>query len=298
MPGYKYDVAISFAGLNQGVAESLNEALKSQPDSKSVYYYVRNQGEQLSDNLFETILKVYREEARYVLVIVSEHYNQNKWTQLEWEAIQSENEKRQGLYLFVLRIDQSILDGLRSSKLYMEWKDDPYKIAARIKERITNEEEVIKTPWLKSVAISILIATLAITGYMLSKSTAGDSVKTELSRGEIKDKEQSADTAIIIDDGIVIKSPDYLESDSNSTSPEKAKTLSLNFTGNDSDINNSIYINSKWYGDIPASLIMGVTGLIQGDTLQVGTQHKRENLLIIRESHFRQSNLEYKRSRD
>ncbi len=83
----EYDVAISFAGEDREFAEALATALVA--EGLSVFYDRERTARLAGENLVVLLSRVFRNEARYSVPIVSRHYPESKWTHVELEAMQA-----------------------------------------------------------------------------------------------------------------------------------------------------------------------------------------------------------------
>ena len=89
----------------------------------------------------DTIIKVFKYESRFALVLVSENYLKKKWTNLEREVIQSVN--RESLaYLLPVKLDESELPWVSPNIIYQEYNNCPLEIASLCYEKIKNQPEI------------------------------------------------------------------------------------------------------------------------------------------------------------
>lgn len=79
----KYDFALSFAGQDRALAESINEELSLR--EVSVFYDFAEQHTILGQNVEAYLQPIYRSEARYVVPILSADYPKRIWTKFESE---------------------------------------------------------------------------------------------------------------------------------------------------------------------------------------------------------------------
>lgn len=131
-PRLKYDIAVSFATEDLRVAKKISEALKNK--RLDVYYYPKRN--QASDDLNAITTHVYRNGTKYGLIILSKHYPHKKWTQNEWKALLRARKLRNITKIFVIRLDNTSLQGLSKSQIYIPWQNNPNAIANQIKEKI------------------------------------------------------------------------------------------------------------------------------------------------------------------
>src|SRR5687768_12449873 len=88
MKNYKYDVAISFAEEDRNAALALSLAFEIE-GFKNVYYYPDKQVDDLGDEFKKSLTKIYRDEAKYAIVLFSDQYfgPHKVFTSVELEAI-------------------------------------------------------------------------------------------------------------------------------------------------------------------------------------------------------------------
>jgi hypothetical protein len=118
---YKYDIALSFAGEDREVAESLANSLKY--NKIRVFYDDFEQSELWGKNLYEHLSKVYNESARFCIMIISKHYASKTWTTLERQNAQARAFREQQEYLLPIRLDDTKIPGLLETVGYINFND-------------------------------------------------------------------------------------------------------------------------------------------------------------------------------
>lgn len=83
---YKYDVAFSFLTQDDGLAGQLNDRLQDR--AKTFIYFERQNEVALTDGE-ETFGRVFREEARLVVVLYRQGWGDSTWTRVEQAAIRA-----------------------------------------------------------------------------------------------------------------------------------------------------------------------------------------------------------------
>jgi hypothetical protein len=121
---FEYEVAISFAGAQRKLAEQIAEFLRAH--SVRVFYdsFVENQlwGEDLPV-FFE---RIYGQQARFCLMIVSEEYVKGQWTNHERQAAIDRLIRERGRnYILPLRCDDSKVPGLSDRIGYIDLRGRP-----------------------------------------------------------------------------------------------------------------------------------------------------------------------------
>lgn len=152
---YKYDIAISFAEEDRNIALAVRSAFKLEELKKiRVYYYADKPEETWGYKLKERLPKIYRDEARYSLLILSEKYPHKKYCRIELEAIRERIKREEDRYLFILTTDDtdpSRID-LADDYAFREWNYDPEQLTEILSQILKPQ----KSPW-PIVAIIILI---------------------------------------------------------------------------------------------------------------------------------------------
>lgn len=108
----KYDLAISFAGEQRTLAESLASRLDA--SGYSIFYDRFHAAELWGSDLSLKLADVYSREARFCLVIVSNEYVGKAWTNFERQNAISRFMREKASYLLCLRTDDAYLPGLPS----------------------------------------------------------------------------------------------------------------------------------------------------------------------------------------
>ena len=114
----KYDLAISFAGEQREIARDITDRLED--TGYSVFLDEYQEAELWGSDLTVKLGKVYGEEARRCLIIVSEDYVRKPWTNHERRNVLYRFMNDPGEYLLCLRTDASCLPGLPSVIGYLD----------------------------------------------------------------------------------------------------------------------------------------------------------------------------------
>jgi hypothetical protein len=150
---FQYDIAFSVAYQELDIAQNTAFFLKS----KAITYYLfsEHEGRQWGENLFEETLKVYGRRSRIVLLIASNKFYENRWTHIEREIVEIKK-RRKSLIVLTLRLPDSPPD--RSGQIYVDWKNNPEKIADLLEEKLIsvkhkNKKRAIRHIFLLSVFV-------------------------------------------------------------------------------------------------------------------------------------------------
>ncbi|MGH9838701.1 MAG: TIR domain-containing protein [Blastocatellia bacterium] len=106
----KYDLAISFAGEQRALAESLARQLDA--TGYSIFYDHFEAAELWGRDLSLKLGDVYAKEARFCLVLLSKEYVEKAWTNFERQNAISRFMEEKGNYILCLKIDDVHLPGL------------------------------------------------------------------------------------------------------------------------------------------------------------------------------------------
>jgi hypothetical protein len=82
--GYKYDVAFSFAGEDEAIANALDTRIR---DRLVTFLYSERQKELGGTDGIESFSRAFRLESRLVVIIYSDKWSKNRWTKIEESAI-------------------------------------------------------------------------------------------------------------------------------------------------------------------------------------------------------------------
>ena len=116
--GFDYDVAISFAGEDRGVAEQIAKSLTN--EGIEVFYDRYVEADLGGKDLYLHLADIYSNRARLCLILISAHYSRKLWTRHELQnafvrAFQENQE-----YILPLRLDDTTLPGIRPTAGYQD----------------------------------------------------------------------------------------------------------------------------------------------------------------------------------
>ena len=115
-----YDIAISFAGEDRPVAEELASSLVTK--GLNVFYDEYEQANLWGKDLYVHLSKIYKDEAKYCLMLVSEHYAKKQWTNHERRAAQARAFLENREYILPLRLDDAAVDGVLDTIGYLDYR--------------------------------------------------------------------------------------------------------------------------------------------------------------------------------
>jgi len=142
---YKYDVAFSLcqqdAAYAQEIVSQLNPGI-------SKFFYPNNQEELISKSGVEKFGKVFKEEARIIVVLSRKEWGQSFYTGIERDAIYDRPLKEKRGFDFVMMIPMvpgEVPDWYPSTRIYADSKNfTPEQIARLIEFKIVDDGGVIK----------------------------------------------------------------------------------------------------------------------------------------------------------
>jgi RES domain-containing protein len=130
-----YDVALSFAGEQRRYVERVAVALRDA--GLRVFYDEFEQSRLWGRDLVAELDRIYRKEARCVVMFVSAEYREKKWTRHEFRSVLSTAIEQREEYVLPVRFDHTDLDGLAPSLCYADAaKTKPSALAKLILNKI------------------------------------------------------------------------------------------------------------------------------------------------------------------
>jgi hypothetical protein len=150
-PGWRWDVALSFASAQRDYVEQVAAALQAR--GVRCFHDADEHTELWGKYLAEELPAIYAEQAAAVVVFVSAEYAARDWTRLERRAALSRAVRERREYVLPARFDDTPLPGLLSDMVTVDVRT--------------------KTPQQFAAMIAVKLATLAITGPAPS-ADAGD----------------------------------------------------------------------------------------------------------------------------
>ncbi len=107
---YDYDIAISFAGEDRPIAQKISDALVLK--GFNIFYDDYEKANMWGKNLYTHLTNVYRNKAKFCLMIISENYARKQWTNLERKAAQSRAFAECTEYILPLKLDDTEVQGM------------------------------------------------------------------------------------------------------------------------------------------------------------------------------------------
>ena len=113
-----YDVALSYAGEDREDVEKLADALKLA--GMNVFYDGYEKANLWGKDLYSHLTEVYRDQAKFCILVISENYADKQWTNLERKAAQSRAFNENEEYILPLRLDDTSVKGVLDTTGYID----------------------------------------------------------------------------------------------------------------------------------------------------------------------------------
>jgi hypothetical protein len=115
-----YDVVISFAGEDRKVSEAIASSLVTR--GLNVFYDEYEQANLWGKDLYVHLTKIYRDDSKYCLMLISENYAKKQWTSHERKAAQARAIQENSEYILPLRLDDAEIDGVLGTTGYIDYR--------------------------------------------------------------------------------------------------------------------------------------------------------------------------------
>ena len=134
-PGWRWDVALSFAGAQRDYVKQVAEALKAR--GVRCFYDADEQIELWGKYLAEELPAIFGEQAAVVVVFVSAEYAARDWTRLERRAALARAVRERREYVLPARFDDTPLPGLLSDMVTVDLRGrTPQQFATMIAAKL------------------------------------------------------------------------------------------------------------------------------------------------------------------
>lgn len=110
---FTWDVAISFAGEDRPIAKSFRDLCKDR--GIEVFYDFDQQAMLWGKELNKILTDVYRQEALFMVILVSKNYPEKDWTNFEFVNGKDAEKERTLEYLLPARLDETHIVGLKET---------------------------------------------------------------------------------------------------------------------------------------------------------------------------------------
>lgn len=115
---YLYDVALSFAGEDRSYAEIIANKLKNR--GIKVFYDKFETANLWGKDLFQYLSHIYKDNAKYCVIFISDAYKQKMWTRHELRNAQNRSFLENKEYILPIFLENVELDGLNDTIGYVK----------------------------------------------------------------------------------------------------------------------------------------------------------------------------------
>ena len=117
----EFDVALSFAGEDREHAKQLADLLES--GGYKCFYDEYNRAHLWGKNLYAHLSSVYKDQAHYCVVFLSENYARKLWTKHELRSAQARAFKENREYILPVRLDDTEISGILPTDMYLDLRE-------------------------------------------------------------------------------------------------------------------------------------------------------------------------------
>ena len=130
---FEYDVALSFAGEDRGVAREFADLLMS--TNIKVFYDEDYADDLWGKDLIAHLADLYQNKARFCVMFISRHYPLKRWTRFEQEHIQARAFRDTNEYILPIRIDDTQVPGIADTRGYRDIREHSLESIANTLEK-------------------------------------------------------------------------------------------------------------------------------------------------------------------
>ena len=121
MKQYDFDVVLSFAGEDRPYADELAQLLDS--GGYTVFYDRFEIAQFWGKDLYAHFSSIYKDQARYCVMFLSEHYARKLWSNHERQSAQARAFKENTEYILPVRLDDTEIPGVLSTVGYLDLRE-------------------------------------------------------------------------------------------------------------------------------------------------------------------------------
>src|SRR5712664_3978480 len=144
-PGWRWDVALSFAGAQRPYVEQVAQALKGR--GVRCFYDADEQIDMWGKFLPEELPDIYGEQAAAVVVFVSAEYAARDWTRLERQAALGRAVRERREYVLPARFDDTRLPGLLADMVTVDLRvRSPQQFADIVADKLATLGIAVSAP--------------------------------------------------------------------------------------------------------------------------------------------------------
>lgn len=138
----KYDVVLSFSGEDRKIVDKVAKCLTK--NGLYIFYDDNEKTNLFGKNLYDTLIDVYRDKAKFCVVFISQTYNKRAWTLHELRSAQSRALFEDYEYILPIKLDSSSIPSILDTIGYLDIsKDSIYDICAIITHKVNLRRDFI-----------------------------------------------------------------------------------------------------------------------------------------------------------
>ena len=146
--GFDYDIALSFAGEDRRYVEEVAHHLRSR--NITVFYDAFEETNLWGKNLYDYLMDIYQNKARYTVMFISEFYNKKLWTNHERVSMQARAFQENREYILPARFDNTEIPGILKTIGYISLKErTPEELAGLLHKKLNNDQIFFTKRWSK-----------------------------------------------------------------------------------------------------------------------------------------------------
>lgn len=142
---YEYEVAFSFAGEDRPIVKSIAELLQAR--GVSVFYDAYEEAALWGRDLYQHLADVYRNRAKYCVIVASEAYARKVWPKHELASAQARALTENREYILPARLDDTEIPGLLPTTAYVDLRSKtPEQVAELICRKLATNDSSQELP--------------------------------------------------------------------------------------------------------------------------------------------------------
>lgn len=154
-PPHKFDIALSFAGEDRAYVQMVADGLIAK--GIKVFYDTFEQADLWGKDLYDHLVKVYNDSARFTVIFISKHYRDKVWTIHERRAAKARALAECHEYILPARFDDTEIEGLLPTVDYIDLRNlSPRDVCVLLCQKLEREPLQTKahelpSPWAPSM---------------------------------------------------------------------------------------------------------------------------------------------------
>ena len=141
---FAYHVALSFAGEDRGIIEEYAKILKKK--GLNVFLDTDHEADLWGSDLYVKLDHVYRTQAMFCVMFISQHYAKKRWTNHERQSAQARAFTENKEYILPVRLDDTEIPGIRETVGYVDMrKKSVEQLAELTVQKVLSEQKRIES---------------------------------------------------------------------------------------------------------------------------------------------------------